>query len=215
MSGPVLQTTEAPAPLMTAESLWPVYLDDAERAAVLLPDPSRAAFAELLAITRRCFEADDIPVEEALAFVVDLRGFSESVTDLEAISPPPEPLALEVPNAQDAPGREQGNDRRADIPMGATAVPVSFGVIAAAILTEVRDALAVGPLSFRALRVRIGRGWRPARVALQTLVDAGEVSREGERGRSVRFRLVARPDAPAPTPTPSLEQCVTAASGLL
>ena len=88
-AGRVCETNEAPSPWLEADSLRPVYQDDAERAAVLLPDPSRAAFDELVALTVRCFEADGVPAGAALSFVADLRGFGE-----------PFP---ETPNAQDAP----------------------------------------------------------------------------------------------------------------
>ncbi len=174
----------APDTVMGADSLWPVYLDAAERVAVLLPDPSRSAFDELVAITRQCFEADGIDPREAAGYVADLRGFGETV---------PETL-----NAQEAAGAEQGVVGRPDTPDGGGVIYNPPGVISFAIVAEVREALRPGPLSFRGLREKVGRGWQPARAALQALVDSGEVSREGERGRLVCFRLVAAADALAP-----------------
>ena len=99
-------------------------------------------------------------------------------------------------NAQEAAGEAHGPARRNHPAEEAAEAAEAFGVISRAIVEDVRGALASGPLSFRALRARIGRRWRAARDALQALVDSGEVAREGERGRGVRFRLVADAGAP-------------------
>lgn len=102
--------------------------------------------------------------------------------------------APEAPTAQEGPGDAQGSDPASTPQKGQSAIWSTSSAIPMGILAEIRDVLRAGPLSFLALRAKIGRGWRPAREALQALVDTGEVIREGSRGRSVRYRLVPRVD---------------------
>lgn len=107
-----------------------------------------------------------------------------------AIAPPAEAEPAQA--AQEAAGAEQDADE-AGTEKGASVICRAPSVIPLGIVAEIRDALAPEPLSFRALRTRIGRGWSPTRLALQSLIDAGEVAREGDRGRGVRFALLSTP----------------------
>ena len=69
------EALEALSPWLDADSLRPVYQGDADRAAMLLNARCwSAAYPELLALTVRCFEEDDIPPGEAVSFLADLRG---------------------------------------------------------------------------------------------------------------------------------------------
>jgi hypothetical protein len=50
------------SPWLDADWLRPLYGDDAERVAELLPDRSRRAYDELLALTRCAFQTDGVPL---------------------------------------------------------------------------------------------------------------------------------------------------------
>ena len=144
-------------------------------------------------------DGTDEAAETVLAF------FAERCRDEPQPAPAEAVLAPAGRNAQDAAGEAQGFDGGAYPPEGAGVIRSPQSVIRAGIVTEIREALAHGPLSFRALRVRIERGWKPARDALQALIDSGEVFREGARGQGVCFRLVARADAPAQAPAEGVQ----------
>ena len=217
----VISGDEAPGPWLDAESLWPVYLDDAERAAALLSARDwSTAYGELLALTERAF-ADDAwypngcpngrPTpeklrEEAAAFICDLRDEPPpegSITEPEFEAPEspseaPRRAKKKAPNR--SPDATQGPGARSTPRKGQSAIWSTPSAIPKGVLADIRDVLRAGPLSFKALRAKIRRGWQPAREALQALVDSGEVIREGSRGRSVRYRLAPRVDDPGNAP---------------